>query len=55
MEDILREPVEMIDEDLDAVAGGRISVRVSVEDSHINGGGNNSNQGGVSFGNVVFG
>jgi hypothetical protein len=52
MEDILREPVELIDEDLDEVAGGRISVRINIEKSSINGGGNYDTLGGVAIGNV---
>jgi hypothetical protein len=40
MEDILREPVELTDEDLDEVAGGLIVNRVTVVKSSLNGGGN---------------
>jgi hypothetical protein len=52
MKDILREPVELIDEDLDAVAGGgRGQNEVSFNHNHINGGGNvtASNNGGVQI------
>jgi hypothetical protein len=52
MVDILREPVELIDEDLDAVAGGgRGENEVSFNHNRINGGGNvtATNNGGVSI------
>jgi hypothetical protein len=52
MVDILREPVELIDEDLDAVAGGgRGENEVSFNHNHINGGGNvySAFNGGVSI------
>jgi hypothetical protein len=49
MKDILREPVELIDSDLDEVAGGRGEVEVRV--SHVNGGGNYST---ANFGGVFI-
>jgi hypothetical protein len=55
MEDVVREPVELIDEDLDEVAGGLVLVkvaRVNVIKSIINGGGNDDTLGGVEIGNV---
>jgi hypothetical protein len=32
MQDLIHEPVELIDEDLDAVAGGRISIDLNIAD-----------------------
>jgi hypothetical protein len=39
MQDILRDPVELIDEDLDEVAGGRVHINIS---HNFSGVGNNS-------------
>jgi len=50
MEDILREPVELIDEDLDEVAGGFVIINRSLNGARVDGGGNGNALGGVEIG-----
>ena len=51
MEDILRQPVELIDEDLDEVAGGSFYFNVWTENVGID----QVNQGSVAFDNINIG
>ena len=58
MKDVVREPVELIDEDLDEVAGGRLTVNVGI--GAVFGGRDNNNvgvgqnSGGVNFDNFLI-